>query len=363
MLKMTRLAARFCLAGMLVWLGMGWPTGAATGDITTNAAVEAGTNGLGTAPAPGPESLRSYLEIQDQLHNTQLAIERNRREAESAATLNSEIMQGRLNLLEKALASHRADELKDMEQSNRLILVSTGSFVVIGFLVLLLAAFLQWTSTNRLAAIAARFPEHPLSSASPAGAVLGSGENSLPRSKVLEQTEAPLAGVIGRLEERIQVLESSARPRHLLSEGAPSKGADGANRTTRQAVEVLTQETREAPPDLAGTVGLQLGRGQILLRLDQAEEALACFENVLALDAGNTEALVKKGAALERMQRLEEAVVCYDGAIARDHSLTVAYLHKAGALNRLERFSEALECYEKALKTQDKGRSEEVVAG
>ena len=48
-------------------------------------------------------------------------------------------------------------------------------------------------------------------------------------------------------------------------------------------------------------IALLLGKGQSLLHLDQTEEAIACFNEVLALDPQHTEALVKKGAALEKM--------------------------------------------------------------
>jgi Flp pilus assembly protein TadD len=55
-----------------------------------------------------------------------------------------------------------------------------------------------------------------------------------------------------------------------------------------------------------------LGKGQSLLNLDHAEEAVACFDQVLAIDANHAEAQVKKGAALERLRKLDEAIVCYD---------------------------------------------------
>ena len=98
-----------------------------------------------------------------------------------------------------------------------------------------------------------------------------------------------------------------------------------------------------------------------MLKLDKPEAALACFEEALALDPANTDALVKKGAALERLQRLVEAVDCYDRAIAADKSMTMAYLYKGGVFNRMERYTEALECYERALNTKDKGRIPDVM--
>src|ERR1035441_6051404 len=66
-----------------------------------------------------------------------------------------------------------------------------------------------------------------------------------------------------------------------------------------------------AVPD-AAHVTVLLGKGQAHLNLDQAEEAMACFDQVLAIDANHPDALVKKGAALERLRKLDEAVACYD---------------------------------------------------
>jgi tetratricopeptide (TPR) repeat protein len=101
---------------------------------------------------------------------------------------------------------------------------------------------------------------------------------------------------------------------------------------------------------------LLLGKGQVLLDLDRAEEALACFDEVLKLEPGHAEALVRKGQALEQARKPDEAIVCYDRAIAADHTFTMAYLHKGGLCNRLERHAEALQCYEEALKAHGQSR-------
>jgi tetratricopeptide (TPR) repeat protein len=101
-------------------------------------------------------------------------------------------------------------------------------------------------------------------------------------------------------------------------------------------------------------LALLLGKGQALLNLQQADTALACFDEVIALDSTNPEAFVKKGMALERLGKLDEAIDCYDRAIALDDSMTMAYLSKGGVFNRLERYGEALQCYEQALRAQQK---------
>src|SRR5277367_2893984 len=114
----------------------------------TNAAPDpAGTN--------AQDSLRFYLQIQEQLRRTLVAIEENRQDAEAEAATNQQALAERLRVMEKTLADGRLEQMQGMERSDRMILMAAGTFAAIGFLVLLLAAFLQWTAVNRFAAAAA----------------------------------------------------------------------------------------------------------------------------------------------------------------------------------------------------------------
>jgi tetratricopeptide (TPR) repeat protein len=296
------------------------------------------------------ESLRSNLQIQEQLHNALLAIEKNRQEAEAAAARNAELLEGRLNLMERAFASQRLEELKNIEHSDRMILIAAGSFAAMGFVVLLAAAFLQWTAVNRLAAVAATLPANQTVPA------LGMGDGHLMPPQMLEQSTARFLGVIERLEQRIQAMEISYKaPQHLPE-------TSSANGDSNVPAELTVSEDSSSPAtDKAGAITLLLGKGQTLLKLDQPQAALDCFDEVLVLDPGHADALVRKGAALERLQRLDEAVECCDRAIARDNCMTMAYLYKGGVFNRMERYSEALECYEQALKSQQRGQAANVI--
>ena len=137
----------------------------------------------------------------------------------------------------------------------------------------------------------------------------------------------------------------------------PNGSHNGADQATTSRVEVASAATALAngAPSVAeplDRMAMILGKGQSLLSLDKPEEAIACFDEAIALDPRHSEALVKKGTALERLKRLEEAIDCYDRAIAANRSMTLAYLYKGGVCNQLERFSEALECYEQALRSQ-----------
>jgi tetratricopeptide (TPR) repeat protein len=292
------------------------------------------------------DTLRSYLQLQEQLHATQLLLERNREEALDSASKNSALLTQRLESIENSLAAQRARELEAMQASNRVMLIVAGSFAGIGFVAMLLMVFFQWRAVNRLAEISTSLPAmHAL----PA---LGSGESTIAQIGHAEQANQRLLGALDRLEKRIRDLENSTRPALKSLPGSPAEPAGAPG-------QIDGSQTGPTPPNGStttdqGRLTLLLGKGQSLLNADQPAEALVCFDEALEIDARNTEALVKKGSALERLRRWDEAMVCYDRALAIDGSLTIAYLYKGGLFNRMERFTEALECYEKALHTQEK---------
>ena len=288
------------------------------------------------------EMLRSYLQLQEQLHATQLAIGQGLTQAETAAAQNARTLTARLSDIEQTLASQRAQELEAMQTSNQVVLLVAGGFAVLGFLAMLSMGYFQWRTINRLAEV---------TTALPLTHALGAGDGPLLTAGAPELSSQRLLGALERLEKRIYELEHTAHPT-LPRVTAPAIEAQPPLSPSNGELTPEVAKAEAAAPDAARVMVL-LGKGQSLLNLDQAEEAAACFDQVLALDANHPDALVKKGAALERLRRLDEAVACYDRAIAADSSLTVAYLYKGGLFNRMERFSEALECYEKALHTQE----------
>ena len=91
-----------------------------------------------------------------------------------------------------------------------------------------------------------------------------------------------------------------------------------------------------------------LARGEALLELKHPVDALACFEQAIALDTPTATMFIKRGAALERLGLLEEALASYEQALALDASQADAYINKGNVLNRLERSKEALACFEQA---------------
>ena len=286
------------------------------------------------------ELMRSYVQLQEQLHQAQLSIEQTRKEARESALATADTLSAQLKSIEAALASQRARELEAMQSSNRVMLIMAGTFATLGFAAMVLMAYFQWRTVHGLAEISAVLPAARSLGPPPSLPALGPGE--IQPSVTAEVSADRLLGVLGQLEKRILGLERVQQP--ALEAGNVEPGAVGHN------------GNGDSSPANSPGPGLSalLARGQALLDQDDPAGALVQFEQVLATSPAHAEALVKKGSALERLGQLSEAVECYDRAIAADSSLTVAYLHKGGVYNRMEKFSEALDCYEKALRTQEK---------
>jgi tetratricopeptide (TPR) repeat protein len=302
------------------------------------------------------QEVRVYLQLQEQLHATQLEIERIRKETAELAAQNNETLSVRLQAIEQSLSVQRSRELDAMQSSNRVMLTVAGAFAGMGFIAMVLMGYFQWKTVKGLADVSSALPAMPLQLAmGRMPAALGPGGNDIPGvSPAVEQANPALLESIHQLEKRLRELEHPA-----------TEPVIATSTTTTTIPEPATTHTATAPngsadaetTNSAAQLTTLLNRGQSLLNTDKAEEALACFENVLAIEPNHADALVKKGTALEKLRKLNEAIDCYDRAIAADGNMTIAYLYKGGVFNRMERFSEALECYEQALRTQEKKRA------
>jgi len=324
--------------------------------------------------AVSPET-RGLLQLQQQVRETQIAVDRNRKESTESALQTTEALTvdmkattelaNRMKTLEESLNTQRSHELDLMQGQNRTMLIVAGVFATFGFVALFMMGYFQWRTVSRLAEISAILPPAGLPLAGqrlrPA---LMAGDSVISAPGHTQNDNSGLLETIARLQTRIHELEhgtaahaTNGRGEHEEQPAAADALANGqpaqvdANRTAEHKSPSAT-----AAKDTAESAGVmsQLAKGQSLLDLDKAEEALACFEEALALEPDHAEALVKKGAALERLRKLNEAIDCYDRAIKADSTMTIAYLYKGGLCNRMERFNEALQCYEQALRTQEK---------
>jgi len=241
-----------------------------------------------------------------------------------------------------------------MQKAHRSTLIVVGVFAGTGFLGMLVFALLLLRSLNRRAEAALGHLVGPPFGHPFAAGALGTGDTQLVQADPTQQSTARFLRTIERLEKRVGELETSTHPAVLESAAQPKaatseRGVESAN---AQSADATSQSPARAEAEKAGRVALLLGKGQALLNLQQPDNALSCFDEVIAIDPTHAEAFVKKGAALEKLGRLDEAIDCYDRAIALDTAMTMAYLCKGGVFNRLERYGEALQCYEQALRAQ-----------
>jgi tetratricopeptide (TPR) repeat protein len=276
-----------------------------------------------------PELMQSFLHLQEQVHATQMAVERSRLEAEVAAARNTDALNARLAILENALDQAQRNSStalveagRQIQDSNRQTMLFAGFFASIGFLALAATAWFQWKTTNHLSALPSQMG-FPALLEPRAYQSLGSGPSSQIQSERMRDA-------LGRLEHRIAGLETGH------PEPAPEdEDTSGDVNTPRTELNLLIRE------------------GEKLLAHEDAQKAIEHFDAILQKHPGHPEVLLHKGAALERLQRDQEAIECYDQAIRADKSLTMAYLHKGGLYNRMEKFNEAMQCYEQALKVQE----------
>ena len=272
----------------------------------------ADTNTL--AGIPRDEVANGYLQIQEQLHATQIAAEDGRKAAAEEARKNADAMAARIQSLEATVTAQRGADAEAARKTQQLTLFLAGTFGLAGLGIMLLMVYFQWRAFTQLAEISTR--QH--AALDHADAV---HQLAAPGRATVETSNARLLDVVGQLERRIHELEGGQK---LLPEIAAAKPAD------------------------------LLGDGQRMLDANAPEKALDCFDKFLSTQPNHAGALVKKASALEKLGRDEEALACCNRAIAADGSLTAAYLHKGGLLNRLRRYDEALNCFEQALLSQDK---------
>jgi tetratricopeptide (TPR) repeat protein len=293
-----------------------------------------------TSSLGSTDTLNALLQVQAQLHETQMLVETNRQQTVAALERHTEDLSAELQLLKNAMADQRADEAESARGIEHMMLMIAG-IGMLALAVVVVLVFLQLRTATRLIELAMA-PGSPLGHSRALPVV--ETATALPASAraALEFSNARLLGVIERLEKRILELEETVRI--PLEEGHPAgaqNGQNGQNGKTSAEHQVT---------DL-------IVEGQLFLDTNKAEKALECFEEALEMDPKLSDALLKKAVALEKLERVEEAIASYDRAIEVGDSTTTALLQKGGMLNRLARYDEALQCYERALQTQEKKAS------
>ena len=273
----------------------------------------------------------AFLQIQAQLHETQMSVESNRQQTAAALARNADVLANDIQLVEKNIASETESAQK--VQQTMLVVAAVGMFVLVSVVIMV---FLQLRTATKLIELAMSTQSSGLNGAHALPVVETTAALPPSARAALEFSNARLLGVIERLEKRILELEHSTR--------VPLEG---------NSTPVLVTES---PAERR--IGDLVVEGQLFLDTNKPEKALSCFEAALEIDPNLVDALIKKAAALEKLERTDEAIACYDRAIQSEDSATTALLQKGGLLNRLARYEEALQCYERALQTQEKKAAE-----
>jgi tetratricopeptide (TPR) repeat protein len=243
------------------------------------------------------------------------------------------------------LALQRSNDLIEAQHTSKMLTGVLAIFATVGLLAVLLMVYFQSRAVSRLAEISTALATNR-SLAFSTVPTLDLGENDMLTNKAVEQSNTRLVNLVQHLEKRIAELEQTA--------SLPESAASIANEVISAKPEpVVNSAPLEKPAQFAEL----MERGQALLSNDRPEEAISCFDEILAAEPNNADALVKKGTALEKLRLTQEALEYYDRAIAANSTLTIAYLHKGGLCSRLEKYGEAMECYERALHTQEKKKA------
>jgi tetratricopeptide (TPR) repeat protein len=152
---------------------------------------------------------------------------------------------------------------------------------------------------------------------------------------LLPRVKGPLRSVIGKC------LQAEPSQRY------------GGFRDLRSDLEKILRErtgrTVPAPVADAGTVIFWNHKGVSLTALGRADEAIACFDRVLAIEPLAAENWYNKGDALYELGRHKEAWGCFEEALRLDANFAQAWSGKGVCYAHFGHYMEAIRCYDKAL--------------
>jgi predicted O-linked N-acetylglucosamine transferase (SPINDLY family) len=126
---------------------------------------------------------------------------------------------------------------------------------------------------------------------------------------------------------------------HMLAVSEQQSGnSQSAERLLRRAL-LVDPQSAAARCDL----------GVVLAALQRPDEALACYDHLIAFRPDFFDAHFNRGNLLLRLERFAEANASYDNAIAINPQHVNALSSKGEALHHLGRFAESITCYNRVL--------------
>ena len=163
-----------------------------------------------------------YLQIQMQLHDTQMELEKSREEARQSAADTA----ARIQALEQAIAARHAADLEVAQKNQQSMFMLAGAFGLTVLAAVLFMAYLQWRSVARLVEIASR----PGAALASAGAVQ---QLAAPGRAAVEVSNARLLDIVGSTGEK--------NPRTRKRRAAAGR-AGGENRPARRGTGLSGRE-------------------------------------------------------------------------------------------------------------------------
>ncbi|MGA7807361.1 tetratricopeptide repeat protein [Bradyrhizobium sp.] len=95
--------------------------------------------------------------------------------------------------------------------------------------------------------------------------------------------------------------------------------------------------------------GAHLNRGRLLARLGRFTDAVASYDNAIAIDPRHWDTLINKGEALHQLGRFVDAIACYDQILAVEQTHLAARIDRGCAFKDLGRANEAVAEFNLAL--------------
>jgi tetratricopeptide (TPR) repeat protein len=227
--------------------------------------------------ATNDAAANGYLQIQEQLHATQLELEDVRASAADDAKRNAETLAAQLQSLEQSVAAQRNAEAETARRTQQFTLLFAGIFGLAGLGILALMFYFQWRAFSKIAEISMQ-QQAALASASAVHQLAAPGRATV------EISNARLLEVVGQLEQKISRLENGG---NLLATEADQKSGD------------------------------PLAEGQKLVDANEPQRALEFFDDFLKKQPGHAGALVKKAMTLEKLGRLPEALDCLEQGLQK----------------------------------------------